>query len=218
MAEGRASRWARVLGEVAIIVVGVLIALGADEIREARVERTLLVTYLKGLATDLRADSAEFAVRLGPGSLPAQLEATDSLLAILGDPNRSAPDAIVLSYLRAQILLPFAKKRRATFDDLVAAGRLALVVNPDLRRDLVEYYAGPVVTDQSGYDAYLNTSFFPLIHRLTLRLGVGRFNAMGRCDVIVGIQDATADCYEAASQGDELDLLRGDAELSALVY
>ena len=70
---------------------------------------------------------------------------------------------------------------------------------------------------ESGYDAYLNTSFFPLIHRLTLHLGVGRFNAMGRCDVIVGIRDATADCFEAASQGDELDLLRGDAELSALV-
>jgi hypothetical protein len=217
MGEGPGPRPVRILGEVLIIVAGVLIALGAEEVREDWSERALLAAYMGSLATDLRADLADFDWMLEPTRLPAQLEATDSLVAILSDPERDPPDAIILSYFRAQILLPFAKKRRGTFEDLVGSGRLELIDNPDLRRELVEYYAGPVVTDQSGYDAYLATIFYPFWNRLMLRLGVGRFTAMTACDVIVGSPEETTDCYEAASEGDELDLLRGDPELSALV-
>lgn len=217
MAEIRAGRATRILGEVAVIVVGVLIALGAEEFREERSERALIDSYIGSLSTDLRADSVEFRAMLAPNHLPAQRDATSSLLAILADPDSTPSDAMVLSHLRAQILLPFAMKRRATFDDLVGSGRLGLIEDPDLRRGLVEYYAGPVATDQAAYDAYLNVSFFPFTHHLTMSLGVGRYTAMATCDVLVGDDPRTLACYEAASQGDELELLRGDPELAALV-
>ena len=213
----RGLRPGRLFGEVSIIVVGVLIALAAEGAREDWIERRLVDSYIENLAADLRADSAEFEIMLGPGYLPAQREASDSLLSILADPGREESGAVILSYLRAQILLPFAKKRRATFEDLLGSGRISLIPDSDLRRDLVEYYSGPVATDQSGYEAYLATSFFPFNHHLMLRLGVGRYAAMASCSPVVGMPDRALTCFEAASQGDELELLRSDEELSALV-
>ncbi len=217
MNESNRPRLLRIVGEVAVIVVGVLIALAADEVRERSAERTLVAAYVESLATDLRADSTEFAGMLGPSGLPAQRDATIRLIEILSDSTLAPSNGTVLSLLRAQILLPFAKKRRATFDDMVGSGRLGLISDPDLRRDLVEYFAAGVALDQSGYDAYLSQSFFPFTHHLTLVLGVGRYTAMASCNELVGMSPDAMACYDEASLGDELELLRADPELGALV-
>lgn len=217
MAEPRTNRAPRILGEIAIIVAGVLIALGAEEFREGAAERRLIDSYLVSLATDLRGDSVEFAGMLQPARLPAQRDATLRLIAILSEPDSTPSDVRVLSYLRAQVNLPSTRKRRATFEDLIGSGRLGLIEDPDLRRGLVEYYASSVATDQSAYDAYLHTSFFPFTHHLTVALGPGRYHAMASCPVLLEADPEVEACYEAASMGNELDLLRNDPELGALV-
>ena len=54
----RARRTTRVLTEFAVIVVGVLVALGVDSWNEGRAERDMERSYLEALANDLRGDSA----------------------------------------------------------------------------------------------------------------------------------------------------------------
>ena len=168
----------RVVAEVAIIVVGVLIALAAEGWREAASDRDLTQAYLAGLAADLRLDSAEYVRFLEPNYLPAQAVAADSLIVILGDPTFDAEPATVLRFLREQVYLLSATKSRATFDDLVSAGRLGLIEDPDLRTALVRYYASPVVENEQAYQAYLNSSFFPFTQELTRVLGPAQFTAI----------------------------------------
>ncbi len=52
--------WRLLLGEFVVIVVGILMALWVDELREARFNADLEVRYLESLVTDLEADLAQF--------------------------------------------------------------------------------------------------------------------------------------------------------------
>ena len=52
--------WRHLLGEFVVIVVGVLVALWVDQLREARDNAELEVEYLESFVTDLDADLAEF--------------------------------------------------------------------------------------------------------------------------------------------------------------
>ena len=211
----------RVVAEVSIIVVGVLIALAAEGWREAASDRALTRTYVAGLSADLRLDSADYVRFLEPNYLPAQAVAADSLIVILGDPTVIAEPATVLRFLRELLYLPSATKGRATFDDLVSSGRLGLIEDPNLRGALVKYYAASVVENPEAYNAYLNSSYFPFTQELTRVLGPIRFTQMAYCDSRSGVgaesPQAYVDCFEAAADGDELELLRGEPRLITLV-
>lgn len=99
---------------------------------------------------------------------------------------------------------------------MVGSGRLELIDDPTLRASLVQYYSTPVFANQSAYNAYLATSYYPYIQRLTRVLGIQRIQrAFVNCDAQGG---ARAACLEAASHGDELQLLRRDPELPSLIW
>jgi len=49
--------WRTLLGEFVVIVVGVLVALWVDEVKEARADARLEVEYLQSFLTDLDARS-----------------------------------------------------------------------------------------------------------------------------------------------------------------
>ena len=210
-------RTVRIVAEILIIVVGVMIALTADALYQNGVERSMAEGYVARLEADLRADSALFESLLG--GLSKQAAAVDSLVLILGDLSAEPDGSRVLRYLRETILLPFGSRARATFDDIVGSGRLALIEDDQLRIGLGRYYSAPIVRDQSGYDAYLNASYYPYLHQLTLALGVRRMHAMGNCDLSDQPEAEAAYmlCFEQASLGDELILVRTDRELAAYV-
>jgi hypothetical protein len=211
----------RVVAEVSIIVVGVLIALAAEGWREAASDRALTRTYLAGLSADLRLDSADYVRFLKPNYLPAQAVAADSLIVILGDSTVVVAPATTLRFLRELLYLLSATKSRATFDDMVSSGRLGLIDDPNLRGSLVQYYASSVVENPEAYQAYLNSSFFPFTQELTRVLGPVRFSQMASCDSRSGVGaeslEAYLGCFETAADGDELQLLRGEPGLVALV-
>jgi hypothetical protein len=48
--------WRLLLGEFIVIVVGILMALWVDELREARYKAALEIEYLASIVTDLEAD------------------------------------------------------------------------------------------------------------------------------------------------------------------
>ena len=52
--------WRRLFGEFVVIVVGVLVALWVDQLREARVNAGLEIEYLESLVTDLESDLSQF--------------------------------------------------------------------------------------------------------------------------------------------------------------
>lgn len=123
--------------EFLVVVTGVLVALGIGSWWEARRDRALEQSYLTRLATDLAADSAEFARHLDTER--ARGTKARLLLAALDGERVSDPAAVIraieeVGWATGYLLSPF------TFQELQATGHLRLIRNPDVRDALSAYY------------------------------------------------------------------------------
>ena len=143
----------RALAEVSIIVVGVLIALGADAWRERRSEDRMAEEYRAALIDDLVADSVLYGILVDQGWFPTQAEAVDSLTAFLADPDREVEPVTLVQWWWGMVRLGVGSKASATFDDMRSSGRLSLIREPELRRALIDYYAFPIWVEDGAYGA-----------------------------------------------------------------
>jgi hypothetical protein len=138
-----ASRWttlrrASLLGELAIVVVGVLLALAADRWNGARQDRAAEQAYLAELEADLRDDTSALSAEI---TRAERREASARLMmsVVLEGVAIDDPAHFVLSVVNASTYGEPVQSRE-TFDDLVQTGRLGLITDPALRRELTEYY------------------------------------------------------------------------------
>jgi hypothetical protein len=131
-------RWRSALAELTIIVVGILLALWVDALREDRIDRKTERQYLESFLLDLERDLAEldsattWTLRHGHAAEEVQL-----FLGAVEGP--ASPDTLVKSIALAgwQYLPPFST---LTIDELRSTGNLQLLRNVELRRSIGEYY------------------------------------------------------------------------------
>jgi hypothetical protein len=150
----------RLGAEFAIIVLGVLVALGVDDWRSTRQEHAREAYFLSGLAEDLRADIADFETARRNGQarvaaasyvtaqLGARRPAAESLLGIGGDRSSSfAPDPAApvpgdltagLQQLARVSNFDFAT---GTYQEILSSGNLDLIRSEAVRRAVSQYYA-----------------------------------------------------------------------------
>jgi hypothetical protein len=131
--------WRLLLGEFVVIVVGVLMALWVDELREARVNAQLEVAYLESLVTDLDADLAQFDET--EAWMRRQEAAAATVLALYrGSPlTENAADLAAAVETAGWQFSPAIT--RNTIDDLRSTGNFRLIRDPALRRAIAAYYA-----------------------------------------------------------------------------
>ncbi len=130
--------WKWALGELLIVVVGVLIALGVDSWRQSvAVDRTE-AQYLESLLQDLEGDFAELdeAGRQATGN---EQWARVVLDVLKGGAEGITPDSLAYAveyagFLRFPAYFPY------TFDDLVSTGNLRIISDPSIRRAVASYY------------------------------------------------------------------------------
>jgi len=134
----RQMRWAQVLIELVLLVLGILIALAVDdwmqERRDARMERD----YLQLLVRDLERDDEILKEFISFEELQTNdgIEAYRALRKTVAPADREAV-AARLSRLTSRRTLRLV---RATYTDLVSTGNLRLISNPVLRDRVVKYY------------------------------------------------------------------------------
>ena len=130
--------WRFLLGEFVVIVVGVLLALWVDQLREARVNAELEVEYLESLVTDLDADLAQF------DSTEAWMRRSEAAAAVVlalyegSPPTENAADLVAAVETAGWQYVPSIT--RNTIDDLRSTGNLRLIRDPELRRAIASYY------------------------------------------------------------------------------
>ena len=142
---------AQVLGELIVIIAGVLIALGVDNWNDARQDRALEAQYLSALEADLRSDSVAYQ-----RTFLRALVRKDSALTYIAPVVRGAPVAgDTLAFLDAVALggilgtsSPLILARRATYDELLASGNLSLLRSSELRTTLVDHYLNLDIASQ----------------------------------------------------------------------
>lgn len=131
-------RRASVLGEIAIVVVGVLLAVAADRWNTARQDRDSAEAYLQELEADLRSDTAALGAEIGRAEY-REAAARLILSVVFEGATIDDPADFVLRVVNAATYGEPVQARE-TFDDLVQTGRLGLIRDSALRRKLTEYY------------------------------------------------------------------------------
>jgi hypothetical protein len=131
--------WRHLIGEFVVIVVGVLVALWVDQLREARVNAGLEVEYMKSLVADLDSDLAQF------DQTEAWMRRAESAAAIVlalyeeTPPTKSVADLVAAVETAGWQNWPSIN--RNTLDLLRSTGNLRLIRDPALRRAISAYYA-----------------------------------------------------------------------------
>jgi hypothetical protein len=130
--------WRFLLGQFFTIVVGVLVALWADQVRAARADAALEVEYLESIVIDLEADLAHFDTA---DAWSRRQEAAAATVLALYDgvqPTKSVAELVVAVESAGWQYVPAIT--RNTIDDLKSTGNLRLLRDPALRRAISSYY------------------------------------------------------------------------------
>jgi hypothetical protein len=131
----------RLAAELVVIVVGVLVALAVDDLRERRADHDLARHLLESVAADLRADVAELEGVLRDAR--SVQEASDRILIEAGrpssdgaatrDPSELAPDvAILIDGIDFDL-------SDVAYREMTSTGSSQVLPN-DLRREIAQYY------------------------------------------------------------------------------
>jgi hypothetical protein len=132
----------RAISEFLLIVAGVLTALAADGWRDERAEIRLEQEYLVRLTQDLQVDTLIW--RSSADDTRQKLEALSRLRAWLQRPDttesglRGLASDIAKGARLAYVGTFYAQE--STYDELINTGRFHLIRDPQLRRDLAQYY------------------------------------------------------------------------------
>ncbi len=161
--------WRLLLGEFVVVVVGVLMALWVDQLREARVNAGLEVEYLESLVTDLDADLAQFDEAEAWMRRSETAAATVLALYEGSPPTENVADLVAAVETAGWQMFPSIT--RNTIDDLRSTGNLRLIRDPALRRAIADYYTnienalGPLAAMQDRiwdqYDARVGNVLGP---------------------------------------------------------
>lgn len=125
------------LGEILLVVIGILIALQVNNWNEERKQKNEERQYLAALRTDFR--SAESSFRFILGAVQEQLDHNERLLSLLaGTPGSIPSDSIVGMLRKSFIDVPFGIQVPA-YTDLNNSGKLYILQSEQLRRALSEF-------------------------------------------------------------------------------
>lgn len=125
----------RLAAEFAVIVIGVLVALGVDSWAAGRRDRAQETEYLTRLLNDVQFDLQELAFvdsvsRIG---FDASSRLSDPAVVDSMSPGRLVSGVLVVSNVRVPDL------SRATFAELVNSGQIQLIRSHSVRRALASY-------------------------------------------------------------------------------
>jgi len=125
--------------DIAVIIVGVLIALGFDGWVAERGDRSLEAQYFSRLARDLRRDSV--AVAAYRSSAGRGEQAARQLLAMLEQSSPSAPDTLVSRLFGDATRDAYVVPNTPTIEELESTGNLRVIEDAPIRDAVLTYYA-----------------------------------------------------------------------------
>ena len=134
--------WPYAVGELFIVVAGVLIALAVDQWNSDRLDRVAEIEIVDQLLSDLREDAIQ--ISRGLRILGEKLDLLLQVAPVLEGVNPRPSDST--QFLSHVILSTGygwnqARARRTTLDDLLGSGRLGLVRGAAVRARIADYYA-----------------------------------------------------------------------------
>lgn len=168
----RQQHWTGVAIELVILVVGVFLGLQAQDWNQARADARLGQDYVQRLTRDLDENLAGVRAQVAYyTAVEDSVRKTDELLAA-ADPD---PRTLIVNAYRASEIV-YIPPVRATWDQIVSSGHLALLPKAAVESGLSQYYAFD--TARSVYEMGVDSDYrktvrgiIPLPMQIALRSG-----------------------------------------------
>jgi len=131
--------WSYAIGELIIVTVGVLIALGINQWQQDQGDRALELQYANRLKADLQMDIHEFK-NFEASALSGKTRVLKALATV--DGTRTSFDHSVFNAenLNYSTFNALPRSQSATFNELQSTGNLNLLQNPAIRMAIDRYY------------------------------------------------------------------------------
>lgn len=139
-----AQNWFAVGIDLAIVVLGVIIATQVNNWNEARIDRERGHSYRGRLIEDLRSNETDMRQRR-VYYLGVRRHAV-AALEVIEQPSAPASGEFLIDAYQATQILPRTVKR-STYDELIAAGGIDLLGDAKLRENITNYYASLPTTE-----------------------------------------------------------------------
>ncbi len=127
------------MGEIVLVVIGILIALQVNNWNEGRQERVDELKYLSRLREDLKVDNAYFKMRIDEANryTDACIEFRDKLFV----KQQSLEEAIALwDIFRVFNESEMLTIQNSTYSEMLNAGKMDLITDPELKSLIIKYY------------------------------------------------------------------------------
>ncbi|CDF79499.1 conserved hypothetical protein [Formosa agariphila KMM 3901] len=152
------------IGEIVLVVIGILIALQINNSNENRKNRIREMSYLENLKVDIKSDSIFYErtwLKNGSKKIAALIKAKDYYKTKV-IPNDTLQFLNDISFGGIYGVGRFISNNR-TFKELVSTGNISLISDEVIRKHIGDYYLGQdfsvqyAANLQSGYADYLNS-------------------------------------------------------------
>jgi hypothetical protein len=128
------------VGEIGLVVIGILLALAIDNAREARQQQHKEETYLEGLRNDFQINRQKLITLREVNQ--QNLEHTRTILTILSDPeDRVAEDSLSQLFYSALAYDIRYNPNNSLLLEMMSSGSLKDLSNPELRIQLTNWLA-----------------------------------------------------------------------------
>lgn len=129
------------LGEVTLVVLGILIAIQIDDWNDLRIQRSQEKLYLQRLIAENQTDWQSISNLIQEAK--KGMQTIDNFCMALKDETISDTSAIryAMEYLEFGSLVPIFKSSSSTFEDLSSTGNLKVIRNDSLRSAIIAHYA-----------------------------------------------------------------------------
>lgn len=126
------------LGEILLVVIGILIALQVNNWNENRKEHIREVQYLKNLKQDLDQQLININAQLDFEKKIIKI--SNSLIKTYNDNQRFPDNPEVFNKITQISPRKSFRSVNATFSDMESSGALNLIADPALRKEIINYY------------------------------------------------------------------------------
>jgi len=158
------ARWRWLVGEVFVVIIGILAALSIEQAWSDRLDRNLELKYLKTIRSAVQAD-----IGFIDDYLQERLKIKMNAIEAVGPVVRGlapVPENVELFLTNIGMgaiggVSPTYVVKRETYDDLVSTGNLRLVSDSRIRKEITSYYArydtryARTVARLTGYPAFV---------------------------------------------------------------
>nr|WP_299339607.1 DUF6090 family protein [Allomuricauda sp.] len=164
------------VGEIILVVIGILIALQINDYSEGQKERKKEVILLSNLSKEIELDvlQIEYNTRLSR----ERLNRLDSLVGLLKNPD-SVQNLFFIRKSFEFVIDQYFKSNSGIFDEAISSGKMSYVQNESLRQNIFNYYRNAKETYTDGTTRQITDEFItPLLIENTY-LNLEGFTALG---------------------------------------